>query len=116
MTTAYLTYHWFKAKGSKLKKVEDSLAQLDLLNEEQFHFAVVGAQSSTTMIDMALNVYWYWYASVLTPGSARLSNVFFVVSASAVLTFLIEFRIRKSEVSTALVGRFDKYLVESIYI
>ena len=105
--SAYLTYLWFKAKGSKLSKVEDSLAQFDLLNEEQFHFAVVAAQSSATMIDMALNVYWYWYAPILTPGSQLLSNIFFVVSGSAVLTFLIEFRVRKSEVSTALYALLD---------
>lgn len=104
LTTAYLTYQWFKAKGNKRNKIECSLEQSGLFNEDQIHFTVVGAQSTATLIDVSLNVYWYWYTEYLTPGSNLLANVFFVVSASAVLTFLIEFRIRKSEVSTALVS------------
>lgn len=113
LVTGYLSYNWFKEKGLKLPKVENSLEHSDMLNEDQIHFTVVGAQSTATLIDVALNVYWYWYVGILTPGSNLLANVFFVVSASAVCTFLIEFRIRKSEVSTALVSfkKAHKYMV-----
>lgn len=104
--SAYNTYVWHKSKGSKIVGSEDSLGAMDLLNEEHIHIATVAAQSFVTLIDFGINAYWYY---VLTLGPLTLDQtgtIFIAMAASNCLTFLIEFRVRKSEVSTTLVSAY----------
>ena len=106
--SAFNTYLWHLSKDAKIHNTQDSLGAMDLLNEETIHHMTVGAQSTVTAIDFATNLYWYYIGNNGNSFDLSTTGIFMLVMAgSNILTYLIEFRVRKSEVSTALYALLD---------
>lgn len=100
----YSTYKWHLSKVTNEGGFSDSLAQQDAINEQIFRNNVMAAHMFATFIEMVVNSVWFWM--YLRLNVEQINMFIFFVLASSILTFLIEFRVRKTEVTTALVGYF----------
>lgn len=85
-----------------LSNNEDSLASQDIMFEKQFRTNVVAAHMLATGIVIVLNAVWYWYVQNLS--SYILEICTYITIGSVAITYLIEFRVRKTEVSASLVS------------
>ena len=97
----YSTFKWHTSKESGGGGYSDSLAHQDAINEQNFRNNVMAAHMTATFIEMVVNSVWFWM--YLNLNVEQISMFIYFVLASSILTFLIEFRVRKTEVTTALV-------------
>lgn len=97
-------YKYYFSRGEVSKDTvftDDSLAAKDVATEEKFRSKVVAAHMAATFIVIVINSVWYWYIQVLTP--YQLEIIIYISVASIAITFMIEFRVRKTEVAASLV-------------
>ena len=100
--SAYRTHRWIASLQFQEGGYSDSLAQLDAINEQKFRNIVIAAHMAATIIELLVNSVWFWMYLNLT--AEQISIFIYFCLSSSILTFLIEFRVRKSEVATALVS------------
>eukprot|EP01035_Chromulina_nebulosa_P029810 gene29810-39541_t len=103
--SAYRTRRWLASLKIQEGGYSDSLAQLDVINEQKFRNVVIAAHLVATTIELVANSVWFWMYLDLT--AEQISIFIYFCLGSSILTFLIEFRLRKSEVATALVALLD---------
>eukprot|EP01036_Dinobryon_divergens_P041715 gene41715-55327_t len=101
----YRTRRWLASLKIQEGGYSDSLAQLDVINEQKFRNVVIAAHLVATTIELVANSVWFWMYLDLT--AEQISIFIYFCLGSSILTFLIEFRLRKSEVATALVALLD---------
>ena len=104
--SAYSTYLSHRPSTSREVDYSDNLARKDALNEQNFRNNVIAAHMTATFIEMVVNSVWFWM--YLNLNVEQISIFIYFVLASSILTFLIEFRVRKTEVTTALVRSHQK--------
>ena len=92
--------HYMSAEDTSNK--EDSLASQDIMSEKKFRSNVVMAHMFATGIDIVPNAVWYWYVDDLS--SYVLEIFVYIMVGSIAMTYLIEFRVRRTEVSASLVS------------
>lgn len=104
--SAYSTYLSHRPSTPREVDYSDNLARKDALNEQNFRNNVIAAHMTATFIEMVVNSVWFWM--YLNLNVEQISIFIYFVLASSILTFLIEFRVRKTEVTTALVRSHQK--------
>lgn len=80
---------------------EDSLASRDIMSENKFRGNVVAAHMLATGVVIVLNAVWYWYVQGLSSFVVEICQ--YITVGSVAITYLIEFRVRRTEVSASLV-------------
>jgi len=108
--------HYLSAKDASNN--EDSLASQDIMSEKKFRANVVMAHMFATGIDIVLNAVWYWYVQGLS--SYVLGICIYITVGSIAITYLIEFRVRRTEVSASLVSssfvQFHTHILYTLYL
>lgn len=91
------------SSSAKNNRSKDLLAAKDMMSEAQFRSNVVTAHMFATFIILLINSIWYWYIQELTPH--QLGIFVYVSVGSIAITYLIEFRVRRTEVAASLVRK-----------
>ena len=114
ITCCLSAFFSYKAMSSNIPLngfFSDSLANYEALKTQIIRNYAIAAHLVATFIAMSVNSVWNWLYLDLTVEQVSIF-IYFVV-ASATLTFLIEARVRKTEVTTALVS--NNFFLEPIF-
>jgi hypothetical protein len=105
LLSMYNTWVWERQQLVETATSADSKRAHEDLKQKRFNHFVVAIHMATIFFNLVLNAVWYWYSTLLT--ARELSVFVYCMVASSSLVFLIEFRVRKNEVTRALFALLD---------